>query len=586
MMQRRVIPAQVSVLGDNEVEVRMSTASVARDGHILLPEGARLDNYKANPVVLWNHDADKPPVGRAENVTAGTDEIVARVKFPDVGISQRADEIRGLAKGGFINAVSVGFDPLDGDPIDPKKPRAGMRFTDWDLLELSFCNVPVDTGALVTQRAEKSESWKCGASRNLPVEDSDSWDGAAAEASIFQWAGGDDFDPSKARKAFLAYDAADPKKRGSYKLPIAHVVDGRLKVPKGAIRAAASRLPQTDIPEACKKAAGSVLDHYKEKAGMAEKDSDRSLRVKHTRALERAPKVPTFKRGLHELASLAYLVAQVGYAHNASEYEAALEGDESELPEMLGESLKQLGEALIAMTEEEVEEFIEECCGDEEEDGDEGVEAIEHSMTEADRAYIAAGDTPRSRAWRRGIVLARGRALTQSAEKQLTRALKHHQRADKHHEALGESQAQVGENLDDAQAAHSRAVKTHEELGEHLEAAQTEPDKEKATEHVARAVRAHRALGGHHEAVGNAHAEIADGHEDSKDSHAALGRSLDGAERCVRSVVEGAAPGSEDGDSKEIQTSAGTAESTGSSGGRALSLKQRQRDLAALTLSN
>jgi hypothetical protein len=50
----------------------------------------------------------------------------------------------------------------------------------------------------------------------------------------------------------------------------------------------------------------------------------------------------------------------------------------------------------------------------------------------------------------------------------------------------------------------------------------------------------------------------------------------------VRGVVEGASPGAEDGDSKNVQTSASTEESKGSANDRSLDLSRRKRDLEAL----
>ena len=78
-------------------------------------------------------------------------------------------------------------------------------------------------------------------------------------------------------------------------------------MPKGAIRAAASRLPQADIPESVKTSAQAVIDHYKELAGMSEanNDSGRTLQIKHKRALERSPSMPRLNRGLQDVAQLA-----------------------------------------------------------------------------------------------------------------------------------------------------------------------------------------------------------------------------------------------------------------------------------------
>lgn len=154
-MFRRAIPAQFSNLGPDEVLVKISTDILARDGHVLVPEGCQLGNYRANPIVLWGHDPDLP-IGNSENVAISGHAITARVRFAPSGISPKADEVRGLVKAGVVRTVSVGFDPIRGTPIDPKNPRGGQRFTEWELLELSFCSVPVDTGAVVTARSKHS----------------------------------------------------------------------------------------------------------------------------------------------------------------------------------------------------------------------------------------------------------------------------------------------------------------------------------------------------------------------------------------------------------------------------------------------
>lgn len=151
-MIRKYVRAAFKQLPDDEVEVVISTAALARDGDILIPQGCRLENYIANPIVLWGHDTDCP-IGTSEDIVISADQITARVRFAPPGISAKADEIRGLVKAGIIRTVSVGFDPIDGEPLDPKKPKGGQRITDWELLEWSFVSVPADPGAVVTARA-------------------------------------------------------------------------------------------------------------------------------------------------------------------------------------------------------------------------------------------------------------------------------------------------------------------------------------------------------------------------------------------------------------------------------------------------
>lgn len=106
-------------------------------------------------------------------------------------------------------------------------------------------------------------SWKCSAKRGLDIDMEMEWDGQAAADAIFEWAGfgGDSPNPSRARQGFLAYDSAEPEKKGSYKLPFCTYAEG-LKAVAAGCRAAASRLPQTDIPQDVKDEARAVLDDY------------------------------------------------------------------------------------------------------------------------------------------------------------------------------------------------------------------------------------------------------------------------------------------------------------------------------------
>jgi HK97 family phage prohead protease len=151
-LQRSIVPASISTVADDEVAVIMSTAALARDGHILVPQGCQLAEYRRNPIVLWSHNPDLP-IGNARDIASTATQISARIKFAPLGISTKADEIRGLMKAGVIQAVSVGFDPIEMTPIDPAKPRGGQRISVWTLLELSAVSVPADPGAIVTARA-------------------------------------------------------------------------------------------------------------------------------------------------------------------------------------------------------------------------------------------------------------------------------------------------------------------------------------------------------------------------------------------------------------------------------------------------
>jgi hypothetical protein len=129
--------------------------------------------------------------------------------------------------------------------------------------------------------AQAKEDWVCAASRDLPIAKKDTWDGPAAAERMLDAAGfnGDSPDPAKAKAGFLAYDASEPKLKGSYKLPFADVIDGKLEAVDTGWVAAEQRLEGTDIPQPVKDAAQSVIESYKKKSGADDGKSNNSATV-------------------------------------------------------------------------------------------------------------------------------------------------------------------------------------------------------------------------------------------------------------------------------------------------------------------
>ncbi len=148
---KRFFSGGVEPLSDLEVLVCASTEVLARDGHVLVQAGLDLTNYRRNPIVLFQHQQDCP-VGTATALGLDGDKLLAKVEFAPIGVSSEADKVRALVKSGVLRGVSIGFDPKETEPLDPKKPRGGQRILKSELLEISFVSVPSDTGAGVTAR--------------------------------------------------------------------------------------------------------------------------------------------------------------------------------------------------------------------------------------------------------------------------------------------------------------------------------------------------------------------------------------------------------------------------------------------------
>jgi HK97 family phage prohead protease len=251
MTIHKVFKAAATELGPRQVRVRCSSADVDRSGEIVVQAGIK---FADSIPVLFQHDPAQI-VGRAKPIFVGAD-LYADVEFAPEGISTKADEICGLAKHGVIDTVSIGFDPIDCEPMDPKKPRGAQKYLSCELLELSFVSVPANPRAEVVLRAK----------------------GAGDAQEI------------------------DP-------------------------------MPQTVTKEARAAAVSKMHDHLR-------------------------------KKGLWEIGYFAELLGCLGWLRDNAEWEALLEGEASQVAELIAEALRAAADAFLAMTAEEVAELL----GDEDED--------------------------------------------------------------------------------------------------------------------------------------------------------------------------------------------------------------------------
>jgi hypothetical protein len=110
---------------------------------------------------------------------------------------------------------------------------------------------------------------------SMPIaDDSRTWNSSSAKANVWSWADGDF---GKYRKAFLWFDAAAPDQKGSYKLPIADVIDGELTIVPHAVNAVAAVLGGArggvDIPDADMDRVSSIVARIQKRINGSD-DSD------------------------------------------------------------------------------------------------------------------------------------------------------------------------------------------------------------------------------------------------------------------------------------------------------------------------
>lgn len=153
MAVRKVFAAGTVALaaGDKPrtLQFTISTADVDRMGDTVAVEGWQLENYRSNPVVLWQHDSRTLPIGRSTRVWIEGGKLKAIAEFMPADLNEHADKVYRMLKGGWLRATSVGFRPLEYEFTKDPGRKYGIDFKKSELLEFSVVNVPANPSALI-----------------------------------------------------------------------------------------------------------------------------------------------------------------------------------------------------------------------------------------------------------------------------------------------------------------------------------------------------------------------------------------------------------------------------------------------------
>ena len=199
---RKVFTSEIKSIDEKEMTLTASISTGARDrmNESLDPDGIDMRNYRKNPVVLWAHNYEQPPIGKAMWVKKEGDGIISKVKFASTAFAQ---EIFQLYKEGFLKAFSVGFIPKEIEEGDgEKQPR--RTFRKWELLEYSAVPVPANPEALALAMQKgilKTESLREEMQKSQEVQD-DTWpeDEKSTESVVAPVAGADASAPAQEQK--------------------------------------------------------------------------------------------------------------------------------------------------------------------------------------------------------------------------------------------------------------------------------------------------------------------------------------------------------------------------------------------------
>jgi HK97 family phage prohead protease len=126
--------------------VTIATRTKDRHGDILEPAGADTSAFQRNPVVLWAHQYDELPIGRASRLWSDGPSFLAEVLFDTRPFAQ---EVLRLYREGFLSGWSVGFLPKKWEVIEDANGKFdGYHIREWELVELSAVPVPANPEAL------------------------------------------------------------------------------------------------------------------------------------------------------------------------------------------------------------------------------------------------------------------------------------------------------------------------------------------------------------------------------------------------------------------------------------------------------
>jgi HK97 family phage major capsid protein/HK97 family phage prohead protease len=125
-----------------------STPTPDRMGDIVEPLGAK---FKTPMPLLWQHDSQQP-VGRVEFAKPTAKGIPYRAHLPKVAepgrLKDRIDEAVQSIRYRVVAAVSIGFRAL-ANGVEQMKD-GGLRFKEWEWLELSLVTIPANAEASIT----------------------------------------------------------------------------------------------------------------------------------------------------------------------------------------------------------------------------------------------------------------------------------------------------------------------------------------------------------------------------------------------------------------------------------------------------
>jgi HK97 family phage prohead protease len=162
---RRTLSCQFKIKkagkGSITIEGLANANTVDRMKEIILPSAWNLDNYKKNPVVLFDHGHDPTfgfmPIGRAVEVEARDEGLYTKIEMSS-SKSEKISAVRDLVEEGILRSFSVGFDPKSTAKSDTNPDV--MEITKAELIETSIVPIPMNQDSTFTMLSHRKSYWQ------------------------------------------------------------------------------------------------------------------------------------------------------------------------------------------------------------------------------------------------------------------------------------------------------------------------------------------------------------------------------------------------------------------------------------------
>lgn len=129
-------------------EFVVSTEDLNDHGYRILTKGIQLDRFLKNPVMYFEHEGGKVPIGKWVNLRKDGSKLIATPEFNEK--DEFALKIKQAVEDGFINATSIGAIALKWSdaPEDLVKGQYRCTVVEASLYEISFVGLPSNPHAV------------------------------------------------------------------------------------------------------------------------------------------------------------------------------------------------------------------------------------------------------------------------------------------------------------------------------------------------------------------------------------------------------------------------------------------------------